>query len=94
MFQIASLKAALARKEGNSEHSLSSSSGKHRTTASELSPYNATQRGADIVDPFGCRQPMVDVGNLEVCIHFFVDCYMTLIKKKHNFPDIAKWFHE
>ncbi|XP_004495930.1 kinesin-like protein KIN-14I [Cicer arietinum] len=64
--QIASLKAALARKEGNSEHSLSSSSGKHRTTASELSPYNATQRGADIVDPFGCRQPMVDVGNLEL----------------------------
>ncbi|XP_058770299.1 kinesin-like protein KIN-14I [Vicia villosa] len=63
--QIASLKAALARNEGNSDYSLSGSSGKHRTTASELSPYRAVQRGADIVDdPFGCRQPMVDVGNL------------------------------
>ncbi|CAK8572757.1 unnamed protein product [Lathyrus sativus] len=65
--QIANLKAALARNEGNSEYSLSGSSGKYRTTASELSPYRAVQRGADIVDdPFGCRQPMVDVGNLEL----------------------------
>ncbi|CAL5208873.1 unnamed protein product [Lathyrus oleraceus] len=63
--QIANLKAALARNEGNSEYSLPGSSGKYRTTASELSPYRAVQRGADIVDdPFGCRQPMVDVGNL------------------------------
>ncbi|CAI8603740.1 unnamed protein product [Vicia faba] len=63
--QIANLKAALARNEGNSEYSLSGSSGKYRTTASELSPYRAVQRGADIVDdPFECRQPMVDVGNL------------------------------
>ncbi|KAJ1402397.1 P-loop containing nucleoside triphosphate hydrolase [Sesbania bispinosa] len=61
--QIANLKAALARKEGESEHSLSGSSGKYRTTAaSELSPYLANQRGADI----GCRQPMLDVGNIEL----------------------------
>ncbi|KAK2457129.1 P-loop nucleoside triphosphate hydrolase superfamily protein with CH (Calponiny) domain-containing protein [Trifolium repens] len=65
--QIASLKAALARKEGNSEHSLSGSSGKYRTTTSELSPYHASQRAVDIVDgPFGFRQTMIDVGNLEL----------------------------
>lgn len=85
MFQIASLKAALARNEGNSDYSLSGSSGKHRTTASELSPYRAVQRGADIVDdPFGCRQPMVDVGNLAVCTLF---CSLLSDKdKKYNFP--------
>jgi len=70
VFQIACLKAALARKEGESEHSLSGSSEKYRTMASELSPYHANQRGADIVSP-GCRQPMLDVGNIEVCIFHF-----------------------
>ncbi|AES61721.2 kinesin-like protein KIN-14I [Medicago truncatula] len=65
--QIASLKAALARKEGNLEHSISGSSGKCRTAASERSPYHASQRAADIMDdPFGCRQPVIDVGNLEL----------------------------
>ncbi|TKY52492.1 Kinesin-4 protein [Spatholobus suberectus] len=65
--QIAILKAALARKESESEHSLSGSSEKYRTMASELSPYHANQRGADIVsDHLGCRQPMVDVGNIEL----------------------------
>ncbi|KAG4917277.1 hypothetical protein JHK87_054834 [Glycine soja] len=63
--QIACLKAALARKEGESEHSLSGSSEKYRTMASELSPYHANQQGADIVSP-GCRQPMLDVGNIEL----------------------------
>lgn len=82
MFQIASLKAALARKEGDSEHSLSGSSGKYRAMASELSPYHAKQRGAEIVDDhFGCGQPMIDVGNIEVCIVLFVRCYLMLIKK-------------
>ncbi|KAH1136262.1 hypothetical protein AAZX31_10G016100 [Glycine max] len=63
--QIASLKAALARKEGESEHSLSGSSEKYRTRAGEVSPYHANQRGADIVS-LGCRQPMLDVGNIEL----------------------------
>ncbi|XP_027349944.1 kinesin-like protein KIN-14I [Abrus precatorius] len=62
--QIASLKAALTRKEGESEHSLSSSSGKYRTRASELSPYHINQRDADTGDQLGCRRPMVDVGNI------------------------------
>jgi kinesin family member C2/C3 len=85
MFQIASLKAALARKEGNLEHSISGSSGKCRTAASERSPYHASQRTADIMDdPFGCRQPVIDVGNLEACI-FFVDK-----KKKEKIPDFKK----
>ncbi|KHN20380.1 Kinesin-4 [Glycine soja] len=63
--QIASLKAALARKEGESEHSFSSSSEKYRTKASELSPYHINQRDPDTVDQLGCRQPMVEVGNIE-----------------------------
>jgi len=74
MFQIASLKAALARKDGESQHSLSGSSGKYRTTGNELTPYHANQRGVDIgSDSLGCRQPMIDVGNIEVCIlHCFL----------------------
>ncbi|XP_027363433.1 kinesin-like protein KIN-14I [Abrus precatorius] len=64
--QITILKAALARKEGESEHSLSGSTGKCRTMASELSPYHANQRDANIVSGLGCRQPMIDVGNIEL----------------------------
>ncbi|XLR67880.1 hypothetical protein HN51_014928 [Arachis hypogaea] len=62
--QIANLKAALARKEGESEHSFSGSSEKYRTRAGDLSPYHASQRGTDAGDRPGCRQPMVDVGNI------------------------------
>ncbi|KAL2345451.1 hypothetical protein Fmac_006736 [Flemingia macrophylla] len=64
--QIASLKAALARKEGESEHSLSSSSEKYRTKASELSPYHINQRDPNSGDQLGCRRPMVEVGNIEL----------------------------
>jgi len=72
VFQIASLKAALARKEGESEHSFSSSSEKYRTKTSELSPYHINQRDPDTVDQLGCRRPMVEVGNIEVCILLFL----------------------
>ncbi|KAK7284615.1 hypothetical protein RJT34_19364 [Clitoria ternatea] len=64
--QIASLKAALARKDGESEHSLSSNSEKYRTKASELSPYHINHRDADTGDQLGFRRPMVDVGNIEL----------------------------
>ncbi|XP_019428732.1 PREDICTED: kinesin-like protein KIN-14I isoform X2 [Lupinus angustifolius] len=65
--QIVSLKAELARTEIEPDHSSSASSRKYRTKkASELSPYHASQRGADIAGDLGCRQPMVDVGNLEL----------------------------
>ncbi|CAL0311125.1 unnamed protein product [Lupinus luteus] len=64
--QIASLKAALERKEGESEHSFSSSSEKYRTKAQELSPYRTNQRDADTEDHLGCRLPMVEVGNIEL----------------------------
>ncbi|KAE9598230.1 putative minus-end-directed kinesin ATPase [Lupinus albus] len=64
--QIASLKAALARKEGESERSFSGSSGKYRTKARELSPYRTNQRDADTDDHLGCRLPMVEVGNIEL----------------------------
>ncbi|XP_047174609.1 kinesin-like protein KIN-14I [Vigna umbellata] len=60
--QIASLKAELARKEGESEHSLCSSSEKYRTKGIELSPYQIPDTG----DQLGCRRPMVEVGNIEL----------------------------
>ncbi|KAK2418764.1 P-loop nucleoside triphosphate hydrolase superfamily protein with CH (Calponiny) domain-containing protein [Trifolium repens] len=64
--QIASLKAALARKEGESEHSFSGSSEKYRTKTSELSPYHINQRVANTGDQLRCRRPMVEVGNIEL----------------------------
>ncbi|GAU11258.1 hypothetical protein TSUD_342480 [Trifolium subterraneum] len=64
--QIASLKAALGRKEGESEHSFTGSSEKYRTKASELSPYHINQRVADTGDQLRCRRPMVEVGNIEL----------------------------
>ncbi|OMO63912.1 hypothetical protein CCACVL1_22188 [Corchorus capsularis] len=65
--QIASLKAALARKEAETEqsqHSVSGSSEKYRTKAGDLSPFNPNNR---VGDALGARQPMNDVGNIEVC---------------------------
>ncbi|KAK9281648.1 hypothetical protein L1049_004551 [Liquidambar formosana] len=68
--QIASLKAALARKEGEPEqmqHSISGSSERFRTKASELSPFHSNRQGGDMLGgPNSCRQPMGDVGNIEV----------------------------
>ncbi|KAH1130356.1 hypothetical protein J1N35_001734 [Gossypium stocksii] len=64
--QIASLKAALARKEGEmdqSQHSVSSSSEKYRTKASDLSPFNPNQQVGDVL---GAREPVANVGNIEV----------------------------
>ncbi|KAM7274458.1 hypothetical protein ACFE04_016324 [Oxalis oulophora] len=68
--QIASLKAALGRKDGEMEHpqhSVSGSSERSRMKASELSPFNSKQTGEDmLVAQNNYRQPMGDVGNLEV----------------------------
>ncbi|KAK7846765.1 kinesin-like protein kin-14i [Quercus suber] len=68
--QIASLKAALARKEGEPEHiqtSISGSSEKYRTKASEISPFQSKQKDAGLFgDHNSCRQPMGDVGNIEL----------------------------
>ncbi|TYI19183.1 hypothetical protein ES332_A07G147000v1 [Gossypium tomentosum] len=67
--QIASLKAALARKEGEmdqSQHSVSSSSEKYRTKASDLSPFNPNQQVGDVL---GAREPVANVGNIEVCTY-------------------------
>ncbi|GKV22121.1 hypothetical protein SLEP1_g32013 [Rubroshorea leprosula] len=65
--QVASLKAALARKEGETEQSQQSVSGsaeRYRTKTSDLSPFNSIQRVGNMV---GGRQPMGDVANIEVC---------------------------
>ncbi|XP_075642220.1 kinesin-like protein KIN-14I isoform X2 [Castanea sativa] len=68
--QIASLKAALARKEGEPEHiqtSITGSSEKYRTKASEISPFQSKQKDAGLFgDHNNCRQPMGDVGNIEL----------------------------
>ncbi|XP_022770866.1 kinesin-like protein KIN-14I isoform X2 [Durio zibethinus] len=79
--QIASLKAALARKEGETEqsqHSVSgsSSSEKYRTKAGNLLPFNPNQQ---VGDALGARQPMGDVGNIEVCLN------STLRQKRQSF---------
>ncbi|WJZ90408.1 hypothetical protein VitviT2T_009554 [Vitis vinifera] len=67
--QIASLKAALARKEGEPEdmqHSFSNSSERYRTKASDLSPFHSNKQAGDMLDDQNsCRQPMGDVGNIE-----------------------------
>ncbi|KAF2325128.1 hypothetical protein GH714_022927 [Hevea brasiliensis] len=67
--QIASLKAALARKDGETEHFLHSVSGNsegYRRKENELSPFNSNQRLGDVNDSNSFRQPMGDVGNMEV----------------------------
>ncbi|GLT56221.1 hypothetical protein SLA2020_292810 [Shorea laevis] len=77
--EIASLKAALARKEGEMErgqHSVSGSAERYRTKTSDLSPFNFNQRVGNMV---GGRQPMGDVGNIEVCTN------STLRQKRQSF---------
>ncbi|XP_057995101.1 kinesin-like protein KIN-14I isoform X2 [Hevea brasiliensis] len=67
--QIASLKAALARKDGEAEHFLHSVSGNsegYRRKENELSPFNSNQRLGDVNDSNSFPQPMGDVGNMEV----------------------------
>ncbi|KAJ6955945.1 kinesin-like protein KIN-14I [Populus alba x Populus x berolinensis] len=55
--QIASLKSALAKKEREPEH---------RRKESESSPFNSNHRLGDANDSNAFRQPMGDVGNIEV----------------------------
>ncbi|XP_010245442.1 PREDICTED: kinesin-like protein KIN-14G [Nelumbo nucifera] len=69
--QIASLKAALARKEGETEHlqcSISSSPERQRIKADEPSPLHSNQQfGGEMSGGHSSRrQPMEDVGNIEV----------------------------
>ncbi|KAK8702246.1 hypothetical protein V6N13_020609 [Hibiscus sabdariffa] len=65
--QIVNLKAALARKEAEDEQSqqyVFSSSETFQTKASDLSPFTPNRWAGDML---GSRQPMGDVGNIEVC---------------------------
>ncbi|KDP28206.1 hypothetical protein JCGZ_13977 [Jatropha curcas] len=67
--EIASLKAALARKEAEPEHFQHSASGnpeRYRRKENESSPLNSSLRIGDVNDGNGFRQPMGDVGNIEV----------------------------
>ncbi|KAI6694661.1 hypothetical protein NL676_022371 [Syzygium grande] len=68
--QIASLKAALARKEEEPKHMphpVSGSSERQRRKAAELSPFHSNPQHADAMrDQNSCRRPMGDVGNIEV----------------------------
>ncbi|XP_039030935.1 kinesin-like protein KIN-14I [Hibiscus syriacus] len=64
--QIASLKAALARKEvetDQSQHSVSGSSKKYRAKTSDFSPFNPNQRVGDVLV---AREPVGSMGNIEV----------------------------
>lgn len=67
--QIASLKAALARKEGEPEQfqNLSGSSERYKMKTSGISPFHSKQQDAGVLgDHSICRQPMGDVGNIEL----------------------------
>lgn len=66
--QIAVLKAALAKKEGEPEHLTSSISSPDlsRMRGSGLSPSHSRKGGADISSDNNNRHPMGDVGNIEV----------------------------
>ncbi|KAJ7977614.1 Kinesin-like protein [Quillaja saponaria] len=68
--QISSLKAALARKEGepgSNQRSLCGSSEKYRMKSNDLSPLHTNQRSADMLnDHHGCSQLIGDVGNMEL----------------------------
>ncbi|KAJ7973012.1 Kinesin-like protein [Quillaja saponaria] len=67
--QISSLKAAIARKDGepgNNQRSLCDSSEKYRTKAGGLSPLHSNLSGDILRDQHGYQQPMGDVGNIEL----------------------------
>uniref|UniRef100_A0A9I9DGK1 Kinesin-4-like n=1 Tax=Cucumis melo TaxID=3656 RepID=A0A9I9DGK1_CUCME len=68
--QIASLKAALARKEGAQQHTplpASGNSDKFKTKANELSPFRPKSQDVDVlIEHTIRRQPMGDVGNIEL----------------------------
>lgn len=70
MSQIANLKAALARKEGEpdySQHLKFSRPEPYENKASGSSPFDFNREGGDIFsDHSSQRQPMGDVGNVEV----------------------------
>ncbi|CAN0889089.1 Kinesin-like protein KIN-14I [Linum grandiflorum] len=64
--QIATLKAALARKEGKDQYA-NGSNERHKRKESELSPFNnSNQRLGDVEESNNLRQPMGDLGNIEV----------------------------
>ncbi|KGN52833.2 kinesin-like protein KIN-14I isoform X1 [Cucumis sativus] len=68
--QIASLKAALARKEGAQQHTplpASGNSEKFKTKANEQSPFRPKNQDVDVlIEHTIRRQPMGDVGNIEL----------------------------
>lgn len=66
----------MARKEGEPDpmqHSVSGSSEKYRMKATEVSPFQSKKRDAGLFgDHNSCRQPMGDVGNIEVNYIIFI----------------------
>ncbi|CAN1860092.1 Kinesin-like protein KIN-14F [Linum perenne] len=63
--QIATLKAALAKKEGRDQSS-NRSNERYKPKESESSPFNSNHRLGDVEESNNLRQPMNDVGNIEV----------------------------
>ncbi|XP_050364601.1 kinesin-like protein KIN-14I [Argentina anserina] len=66
--QIAGLRAALARKEEEAEQRpVLGSSDNYKMKAGELLPLPLNYQGTDIMgEQFGCRQPMGNLGNIEL----------------------------
>ncbi|CAN1860084.1 Kinesin-like protein KIN-14I [Linum perenne] len=62
--QIATLKAALAKKEGRDQSS-NRSNERYKPKESESSPFNSNHRLGDVEESNNLRQPMNDVGNIE-----------------------------
>lgn len=75
VFQIASLKAALARKEGESDHiqNMILSPEVHRMKAGGPSPVHSNRQGGGDMSGghSNHRQPMEDVGNIEVSYEYY-----------------------
>ncbi|CAN1199228.1 Kinesin-like protein KIN-14I [Linum perenne] len=63
--QIATLKAALAKKEGRDQSS-NRSNERYKPKESESSPFSSNHRLGDVEESNNLRQPMNDVGNIEV----------------------------
>ncbi|XP_057790432.1 kinesin-like protein KIN-14I [Salvia miltiorrhiza] len=65
--QVASLKAALARKEGEPVSMQQKASGTASPCSFQLSPCNTTMnaRNVGLASPIGTRKPMEEVGNIE-----------------------------
>ena len=66
------------------QHSFSNSSERYITKANDLSPFHSNKQAGDMLDDQNsCRQPMGDVGNIEVNIFFNHDGIFFFLDPNH-----------